>query len=199
MWSWIWTRSGDFMVKSAYYVALKERDKERAGPSNDNVNEGWKKLWKAQVPSKIQNFSWKPSNQALPMRNNLIKRQIVMDYICKRCGEEVESVEHVLVQCKEAQRLWYLLPLRLSFNQGVVTSFKDWVWNHIKIIKDKGWWNIFWSLCWTLWLAMNDLIFNGVECNVMVRMGKALNVLEEYRRANEFPKLREKKKVGEGK
>lgn len=137
-WMWKWTRSGDFTVKNAYYVALKEKDGASVGSLNGRLCEECKMMWKAKVPPQIRNFTWRAIKQALLVGKNLIKRNVVMDPICRRYGEDVENVEHVLVKCKEAQKLWYLSPPRLVVNQDDKASFKEWVWDQMKTLQRCG-------------------------------------------------------------
>ncbi|KAF4376921.1 hypothetical protein F8388_022637 [Cannabis sativa] len=48
------------------------------------------------VPQKVKIFVWWMYYRALPSNSQLIKRNVLVQPICARCGDEVETPEHAL-------------------------------------------------------------------------------------------------------
>ena len=69
---WAWTKKGDFMVKSAYQVALKWLAEDRgreAGGEELNVRrkkEFWTAIWGLNCPNKVKMFMWRACKNILP-------------------------------------------------------------------------------------------------------------------------------------
>ena len=69
---WAWTKKGDFMVKSAYQVALKWLAEDRgreAGGEESNVRrkkEFWTAIWGLNFPNKVKMFMWRACKNILP-------------------------------------------------------------------------------------------------------------------------------------
>lgn len=182
-WMWTTTKSGEFSVKFAYYLAKEENQREEASSSIEVRNKLWKAVWGVRVMPKIRNFAWRATNNALHVGVNLKKRLDSVDPICARCGEEEESIEHMLLECRHPQRLWYLSPLRLTTQQLRADSFKAWVSDRLDSGVLPEWLEIFWNLCWTIWLARNDWFFSRLIRDPMRQISKAVSACEEYRQA----------------
>lgn len=73
-------------------------------------------------------FLWRACSNNLPTRRNLIKRRCVREDFCGLCGEESETVDHVLLKCKNVSPVWYRSQLRLDTTRDEVGSFKDLLW-----------------------------------------------------------------------
>ena len=183
VWTWRWTKNGEFSVKSAYYIARSMKIEEKGNSSKVETRTVWQQIWRAKVPPKVRNFAWKAVHNALPVNTNLRKRQLNVDPICGRCGEKEEDVAHLLLMCKVSQRMWYLSPLRMDVAHNSTNSFKEWVLDKMQVCKNSDWWEIFWMLCWSLWLGRNDWSFKGRGWDVMRRIEKAVTVGAEYKHA----------------
>ena len=51
-------------------------------------------------------------NNAIPVKELIFDRTKVGDPICTGCGEEVETVEHILFHCKKAEEAWNISPVQ---------------------------------------------------------------------------------------
>ena len=95
---WVGNKRGEFLVKSAYYVALTMINSLDGGESSheDPRIPFWKWIWQLKIPPKIRIFFWKVCANALPTLLNLRKRGVDTDGMCPMCGLEVESIYHAL-------------------------------------------------------------------------------------------------------
>lgn len=60
------------------------------------------------------------------MGANLRKRGLRVDDVCHQCGEEVETMEHLLFYCTKAKLLWKLAPVQWDGLLAYTDSPKDW-------------------------------------------------------------------------
>ena len=90
---WLHTTYGAYSTKSGYAVAKLYN----GSPEDHAFN--WKKcVWQVDTSPKIKHFLWKSNNEALPVGSVLENRGLVVNSVCKRCGER-ETEIHVLLQC----------------------------------------------------------------------------------------------------
>ncbi|KAF4366697.1 hypothetical protein G4B88_010772 [Cannabis sativa] len=82
--------SGAYTVKSGYVVALDVLG-ERVGSFTCNQSHWWNGLWNLKVPQKVKIFLWRMYHRALPTNSQLIRRKVLVQPMCSRCGEELES------------------------------------------------------------------------------------------------------------
>lgn len=125
-WTWQFNKDGNFSVKSAYYAGLEEKNIGTVSASSDAFKSVWEKLWKAKVPEKVKNFGWKAIHNGLPVRANLKHKGVTVEEYCPVCGEEEESVLHLLTRCADAELIWYMSPLRLQTRKVQCRNFKEW-------------------------------------------------------------------------
>ena len=66
--------------------------------------------WNKSVPFKINIHSWRLSNNRLPTRINLDARGIDLHSVrCPICDEDVETSQHLFIDCIVASRLWSMI------------------------------------------------------------------------------------------
>src|ERR1044072_459136 len=133
--------------------------------------EMFKSIWKTPVPPKVQAFSWRVVLDRIQSRQNLRKRGILQQgqhCLCVLCQESEESSVHLLFSCKFAWRVWMLcygwlgvqtvLPedCHMHFKQHFVQGNKS---------SRLGWWAVWCSCTWSIWLVRNDVIFRNSEAN----------------------------------
>ena len=66
----------------------------------------WSGIWKLKVPGKIKHFLWRACTNCLPTKANLVKRKIVTNSICHRCGRCEETTMHALWSCEAIKLVW---------------------------------------------------------------------------------------------
>ncbi|KAL2936736.1 Gamma-glutamyl phosphate reductase [Bienertia sinuspersici] len=96
-----------------------------------------------------------------------------------------ENVTHLLLECREVKRIWYVSPLRLIVECREGESFRDWVEKMLKVCNNGDWWDLFWGLCWSIWLARNEGYFSNTWKKVGWWLSKTVGVVGAYRKAME--------------
>ena len=127
----------------------------------------------------------------LSVNQVISKRMRHLCGVCKVCGIEDETIDHMLFRCSNAQLVWKICPINWP-NLGNTMNFAGW-WNElftntkqyldsIELIK------LSISIMWQIWKARNAKIFNGEipELNDIVK--KAMFDFHEFKN-NLLPKL----------
>lgn len=138
-WTWAHSRKGIFTVKSAYFLALQNRNINQASSSEVKGKNIWKHLWKTKLPKKIQLFGWKVLKNGVPVSLNLARRGMKVDTCCSICGDGEESLIHALFMCNEAAIIWQTSPLRLDTKELTHKSLWEWVASLYQRIKEEEW------------------------------------------------------------
>ena len=104
---WAWSNNGVFSVKNAYWIACQMSIAEFSGSSSDGSQERsfWKRLWQINVPHKIRHFVWRACRDILPLKTNLVKRNVLQVATCDGCNVEEDSI-HFFWKSGRAKELW---------------------------------------------------------------------------------------------
>lgn len=124
---WKHTISGQYSVKSAYFIELLEERKQKPSVSSGEGDIVWKKLWRTKIQPKVKLFGWKILHNGVLVRDNLVKRGMKVEQASTRCGEENESIEHMLMFCEDSRCVWYTSPLRLDVEKARGGTSRDWL------------------------------------------------------------------------
>ncbi|KAK8575301.1 hypothetical protein V6N12_062976 [Hibiscus sabdariffa] len=92
---WRWDEKHDFTTRSAYKIITENENLQ------DNVI--WKKVWRLQVPQRIQVFTWLALHGRLLKNTERKRRHLTMSDRCELCGAANEDIEHVLRSCIAAK------------------------------------------------------------------------------------------------
>ena len=69
----------------------------------------WKSIWKAKVLPRVAFFSWTAALGRLFTIDNLRKRNPILIDWCCMCKKSGESVDHLLLHCPLAWKLWSMV------------------------------------------------------------------------------------------
>jgi ribonuclease HI len=109
---WAPMKNGLFTVKSAYWLAMEERQRPFIGTTSrapDGHRAIWKALWGCPAPQKVRIFAWKLATNALATWDNKHKRNMETSNICVLCGVECEDNYHAFCRCPLAINLWHVM------------------------------------------------------------------------------------------
>ncbi|XP_042483894.1 uncharacterized protein LOC122064251 [Macadamia integrifolia] len=125
----------------------------------------WNRIWAIKTLPKIKSFIWRACAQGIASGEGLHSRQVPIDPSCCRCGTEKESVDHILLGCSFAHLVWFGSSLSYSPLSDHIPLLHEWLgsWDALfrsnkKLARESFSRASF--LCWYLWLAINDLVFN---------------------------------------
>lgn len=184
---WQHNAGGSYTVSSGYKFQVEESAKaemekaEGAGPSikdgSQQVRQMWNTLWKLNIKHKIKIFIWKCLTGALPVRAAIYRKTGLGDPVCRICGEEQETVEHLLLKCQHTQEVWKVAPLQWDGAVDQQGDFKRW-WVRISEARErpKGMEHIGLTanILWQVWKDRNKKEFENISSVVPARtIGKA--------------------------
>lgn len=183
---WMHNKSGIITVKSAYWLASMEKFIAKIPeafelPSLNGLRES---TWKLNTAPKIRVFIWKAMSNALPVADLINARGMKVDDRCQACGEEPETINHVLFGCHVARQVWALSSIRHPVGgrhdssvygnldvlinsrkgvRGLLTDWRRWPW-----------------ILWNLWKRRNAVIFkgDGLSCEEVVQ--KSVEEADEW-------------------
>lgn len=194
---WLGTKSGEYTTKSGYHTAIKLRSNMEEHTQDAGEIEWFKSVWNLQTSPKVKMFLWKLFHKAIPVGEALAARHITSDVCCKRCGA-LESIDHLFLHCPFAQKIWASTPFATEFEYSGLIDLND-VWLDLcgksclpptgVVTTQLAPWII-----WQIWIARNQLIFNGKSYTEEETLTKAVTLAREWQNAQD-PKLPSKQRI----
>lgn len=97
----------EITLKSGYKLLCEESSRDEATSSNPVATTSfWSGIWKLKVPGKVKYFPWRACTNSLPTKANLMKRKIVADSTCHRCGRQPKDIMLALWGCEAVKHVW---------------------------------------------------------------------------------------------
>jgi ribonuclease HI len=132
-------------------------------------------------------FFWTLMHKKILTGENLMKRNIAGPHRCALCKEAMETSDHLFVDCQFANKVWLLtlhgLKVAAPSNISVVDLFTTWKDCYpslsMKTLWARVWISIPKYVCWKLWLARNEQIFNNTAWTPSMVAAKAKGLLLE--------------------
>lgn len=169
---WKWEGKGNFTVRSCY--------RNLVGETQNLDDKDWTAMWKSYILPKVKNFFWRACNMVLPTDDILHIKRVPCSRTCVLCGIELESIFHVFIDCLVIRSCWNILNIGVEVDGFV--SFPDWVCPHMKILSKDNICLLI-MLCWSIWNAKNDKLWNNMYANPWAITEKARSLLENWREA----------------
>lgn len=133
--------------------------------------EDYKFVWNGWVPKKVNIHNWRADLNRLPTSDSLARRNIhVQSAVCKLCGEEMETVEHLYISCAIASQVWSKTSSWCGIQPVFAFSFRDLMEIPYLLRGDAEFKKtvnaIFMATTWSLWKHRNAVIFKHVNPSV---------------------------------
>ncbi|XP_057779431.1 uncharacterized protein LOC130998010 [Salvia miltiorrhiza] len=179
-WKWKATKDGEFTTKSAYSI-LEASNTESHSPQLHI--EALSNVWDVPAPHKARVTAWRCLRNRLATCDNLVKRQVVLDTVerrCNACFSSEETADHLFLFCPKAVMVWDSIQRWL----GVQTVRPGNVAQHFTSFfhlgrekKSKKVLKALWiGTVWLLWKKRNESRFDGevweVSCLVLEVKGR---------------------------
>ncbi|XVE56525.1 hypothetical protein DITRI_Ditri04bG0017700 [Diplodiscus trichospermus] len=106
------------------------------------------------------------------VRSNLAKRVIIQwtAALCAFCQSEAETCEHHFLHCEFSWQLWSHWINMWGISWSIPKTFSllllAWFEALPTAVCDKLWKMAFFAIVWTIWLARNEVVFNGLKCQI---------------------------------
>ncbi|CAL1387047.1 unnamed protein product [Linum trigynum] len=176
---WTGTENGKYTVRSGYDMEMNRIGEVLAGSGTEQeMNDGWKKLWGLNIPGKIKVFLWKVAHNIVPVGVKIRKKSNRRGEECPNCGMK-ETLKHCLVNCSWVGRIWPKTPIANLFYMDDSLSCKEWIFKVIKEAKE-GEIERFCSLLWFFWKERNNCLFNSKMLQEWEVFTKADDFIQDY-------------------
>ena len=192
---WQYSQSGSYTVKTGYAVAkgtvANMRSKTAHEPETSweiRKHTVWKRLWSLNIKLKLKHFLWRCLQNALPANETLFKRIGKGSNICSCCGDNAETIEHMLFFCPTAKVVWKLAPVKWDGIAELQGNFWNWwvaVMQSAKEAHGLDRIQLTVSILWQVWKARNKMTFQAERGNAKLIVDKAHSEWLEYEACNE--------------
>lgn len=151
------SRDGRYYVKSGYKIAMKSKP-DVVASSSRILGDWWKKLWKIRTQPRCSQFVCKVCPDIIPIRQNLMRRGMMLDPNCPRCGEKVESATHALLTCGKVRIWWFTSPLAIRVDENKEGFVMEWLEQFMRMGNKEVMAKIF-EFLYIVWRCKNLLVF----------------------------------------
>ncbi|PWA80255.1 reverse transcriptase domain, Reverse transcriptase zinc-binding domain protein [Artemisia annua] len=160
-WHWNLAEDGKFKVKD---LSLMVDDLCLVVGANQET------VWNKIVPKKVNIFIWRALNGRIPVRVELNNRGIDLDSVlCPCCGDNVETYDHILVNCNVAMSVWEKI-----FNwwrKGAVNAFSvSDMLQHGRSDSNSTsgslWQIVTWVTAYMIWKERNSRVFSAKVASI---------------------------------
>lgn len=129
------------------------------------IHDAYKWLWKSQCQPKHKVFFWLLISDRLSTRNMLRRKNMELEsYDCVFCVNSTEeTVQHLFLQCPFAAQCWQNIQIEAPGN----TLFPETVSQIKEQMQSQFFMATIILMCWSIWKARNNLIFEGVQPSIM--------------------------------
>lgn len=124
---WAYMPRGNFMVRSAYKLAMTFGSDNDFGTTSkvQHHRQFQKKLWRLNIPNKVKSFALKVSINILLTKVNLCHRKVISEPTCEACGTQEESDGHVFWDRPTTCEIWNLSGIAFDAQGLVFREFVD--------------------------------------------------------------------------
>ncbi|XP_024004899.1 uncharacterized protein LOC112082044 [Eutrema salsugineum] len=155
---------------------LKPSNAMKEALAMPSINPLKSKVWSVKTSPKIKMFMWKALSGALSVDDGLQNRGIKVDGMYQVCGQEGESINHVLFECTVARQVWaqanFPFPLEGFQHSSIYENFA----HLFRCLDDKDipkeisrgfpW------ILWQIWKNRNALLYEGRSFTAVDTAGK---------------------------
>lgn len=117
---WTYSSNGVYSVKTGYHsqrILNSNQNQISQVPASPTLvfkNKIPAKIWRTNIPPKLYFFWWKILNNRLLVAENIRKRGIQIPKDCQVCGEETETLSHMIFECRVDKEIWSVAGVNIA-------------------------------------------------------------------------------------
>ena len=105
---------------------------EDLGIMEEEINKAMCNIYIVTNVPKFQNFQYRLLHRAIVTNIELYRWKIINSDLCSLCNEEQETLEHLLIKCKEVKPLWeYIKEYAIKYTNNVCLTSKNIMLNNV--------------------------------------------------------------------
>lgn len=154
----------------------------------------WDWVWSCKAPPKLRNFLWSALHDACTTKLHLYRRRCAISPLCPICAKRDETMEHILLLCPWASRVWKKGHLHLQIDRCSIITLGDWLCSVVnqnlgcKVDLNRTL-SYLVFLCWFIWMARCDTIFNEVHPSPLRTIRAMVIAMESFKLASSSMRL----------
>jgi len=162
----ITTTSGAFRTKDVYEMLRPPSQTDENAPV----------IWGTRVPNKVKIFAWLFCRNRLSTKANLLRKCVVSESVCSRCGAPSEDRRHVFLECPVSKRIWDSLHVAPSLDAA------ESIWSSsVPAHLDKNLWpDVLCAILWRMWEARNNDVLRGESSDARIILTKTREDLDVW-------------------
>jgi hypothetical protein len=96
-----------YSVRSAYKLLYsRQQQRDDMVTASTSAIDTWRQIWKLDVPPKVKIYWWRVVRGFLPAKHVLYKKHVESVPTYDTCGNQEQSIKHVLMECTIAGSFW---------------------------------------------------------------------------------------------
>lgn len=123
----------------------------------ENTDNIWRNLWNTKPPPKTLNLVWRAISLCLLTMVQLHHKHVPVHTRCQVCANEDETIYHALVGCYFAVQCWKTWDPGIHINKEM--EFISWLEGILNVKRKKQRAEVV-TLCWAIWRARNEVVWN---------------------------------------
>ena len=146
----------------------------------------WKAIWRAKAPRQVSFFVWCVAwNKILTGDNLRLRRLVFVNWciMCRHCGE---TVDHLLLHCEMAYRLWSFVFITFGLSWVIPRSIPDLLfgqWNWLGKHSSQIWNLVPLCILWCIWKERNRRTFEDLDSSSDQMLASFSGALFDWSRA----------------
>lgn len=152
------SKSANLNMSSAIYNHLNQNS------NSFLIWEGWHKLWRLRVAPRVKHFVWMLLHGRISTTDYLNSINLGPRSLCSMCSLDLESIEHLFIDCCKAQLVWNLASQALGRNLSFPDNISSGAWitdynlslHSVSFIA---------AILWFIWKSRCEAIFKSSSPN----------------------------------
>lgn len=161
--AWSRTTNGKYSVKTGYQLWHAQN----IGTGVVAQSNGWKKLWKLDVPHKIKVFLWRVCRNNVPVKSRLTTKRVHLPTECSMCNSGVEDLNHLFFTCPFALACWHYV--NMVFDMSLEGSVPSWLLAKLEVASESEG-IVIAKVLWGIWFFRNKKIWENKVVTAIVAM-----------------------------
>lgn len=185
---WSYTKDGNYSVKTGYHLQC-QMEEQNSSLNQVTIPEEVRKccsnLWKLKIPPKLKTFWWRVAHNSLAVMDNIRKRGITIDNTCQTCGENIETLNHMMFECRVAKEIWEMIPTSFSVSTNSSENLignVNYLLDRVKLDKREVL-NFFAG--WNIWKMRNNISFQHKRDHILKVIHAAIREYQFWNEAME--------------
>ena len=141
---------------------------------------GWKKLWKLDVPHKVKVFMWRFRRNNVLVKSRLSTKGVRLPLDCPMCNSAVEDLLHVFFSCPFALACWQYVGMvvDMSLEEFVLS----WLLGKLETSSDSEA-SVIAKVLWGIWFFHNKKVWENKVVTSAIAMDWSAKSIANWREA----------------